>query len=1010
MAEVTYRSPGYFEAEIDQSGPTAGTVGTPAGLIGTSPMGPAFVPTTVTSLSEFVDIFGDAGNNRSPAYYAAQEYFKNGEALTFVRVLGAGGNATTGDILNTQTRGTTVGAGFAVSGSTAAPNDLRGKGCVQFIVARHDVETGDIDASYPIFSQNDSFPQLGSLGTVNLVRGVLLMASGTRAMILNENQTFSTSNASDDTATPGSTTREFKIAISSSSPGFGTADGSSCIRIYTASLDPDSDKYIAKILNTSHALFQTQEHLLYTHFPVDSTIANLDTAASSVGLASGSISTSATSGDSSLPFVRTFGRFDSRFQPARTTPFISQPFVDKEYELFHFETIGSGIDTSTKYKISISNIRKSDDPTNPYGTFTVVVRDFYDSDTNIRILEQFPLCDLNPASDRYVAKVIGDKKLYFNFDAATEGERRFISAGRYPNASRFVRVVMNSLVESGNVPATSLPFGFAGLPVLKTTDTLTDAGTPSETRRLTVRGIATDLTSSIVPPVPLVFKVTTGETEASPTFVGQAGYAERPDARLYWGIKFERVTSDLDPNGGGSRNEYIDNIVKFAGIQKLDALVTGSGANTFGSNKFSLARVALYNGSTSDLTGTADQHMINAFYGRNKTPAAPNYTVTFTGESPRITFASICALSSSYQFNRFSDYLKFTNVMYGGWDGTNILDADMASLNDKGSSQESGGKAISSPDIGLSVSDTSNVFGSGVTNSAINSYRGAINIITDPLSSRVNTVTIPGIRDPNITNYAMSKVRDYARALYVMDIPTYTDSGARIFDATVQPDVNYTIQQFAGRSIDNRYVATYFPDVNLVDSTSGRRVRVPASVAALSALAQNDRLAFPWYAPAGFNRASLTDVTGLATRLNSADRDSLYDARINPITSFPGAGFVIFGQKTLQISRSALDRVNVMRMLIELAGRVSKIGLQYAFEQNTASTRARFVSQLTPELTLIQSQSGIDSFSITMDETNNTQTDIEQNKLNGRIVIVPTRAVEYIAVDFVITNSGVEFV
>jgi phage tail sheath protein FI len=253
-------------------------------------------------------------------------------------------------------------------------------------------------------------------------------------------------------------------------------------------------------------------------------------------------------------------------------------------------------------------------------------------------------------------------------------------------------------------------------------------------------------------------------------------------------------------------------------------------------------------------------------------------------------------------------------------------------------------------------------------------------------------------------------VRDYARALYVMDIPTYTDSGARIFDATVQPDVNYTIQQFAGRSIDNRYVATYFPDVNLVDSTSGRRVRVPASVAALSALAQNDRLAFPWYAPAGFNRASLTDVTGLATRLNSADRDSLYDARINPITSFPGAGFVIFGQKTLQISRSALDRVNVMRMLIELAGRVSKIGLQYAFEQNTASTRARFVSQLTPELTLIQSQSGIDSFSITMDETNNTQTDIEQNKLNGRIVIVPTRAVEYIAVDFVITNSGVEFV
>jgi hypothetical protein len=348
--------------------------------------------------------------------------------------------------------------------------------------------------------------------------------------------------------------------------------------------------------------------------------------------------------------------------------------------------------------------------------------------------------------------------------------------------------------------------------------------------------------------------------------------------------------------------------------------------------------------------------------------------------------------------------------MYGGWDGTNILDPDMSALNDKGSSQESGGKAISSPDIGLNVSATSNVFGSGVTNSAINSYRGAINIITDTLNSQVNTITIPGIRDPNITNYALLKTRDFARAFYIMDVPAYSDAGARIFDATVQPDVGYTIQVFSGRNIDNRYAAVYFPDVNLLDSTSGRRVRVPASVAALGAFAQNDKVGFPWYAPAGFNRASLADVTSLATRLTSTDRDSLYDARINPITSFPGAGFVIFGQKTLQISRSALDRVNVVRMLIELARRVSRIGLQYVFEQNTASTRARFVSQLTPELTLVQSQSGIETFSITMDETNNTQTDIEQNKLNGRIVIVPTRAVEYIAIDFIITNAGVEFV
>jgi len=1009
MAEVTYKFPGFFETEIDLSGPAPGVIGTPAGLIGTSPMGPAFIPTTVTSLSEFVGTFGDAGNDRSAAYYAAQEYFKSGNALTFIRVLGAGGNSEIADVLSTQTKGTTVGSGFVISGSRVSSEDTRGMGFVQFIAANHVLETGDIDASYPIFTQNDSFPAASSQ-SANLIRGVVLLASGTRVQILSENESYTPGNAADDVATAGSSTREFKLVISSSSSGYGSADGYSAVRVYTASLDPDSDRYISKILNTSPSLFQTQEHLLYAHYPVDSAIASVNTAAGSVGILSGSASASNTAGDSSLPFVRTFGRFDARFQSARTTAFISQPFVDKEYELFHFETIGSGNDTSTKFKISITNLRKSDDPANPYGTFTVLVRDFYDSDFDVKILEQFPLCDLDPESDRYIAKVIGDKKIYFNFDAAIESERRFISSGKYPNVSKYVRVVMNSLVDSKNIPETSLPFGYAGLPVLKTNDSLTDSGPAASTRRMILKASNQALTGSIVPPVPMRFKVTLGETKTSPGFFGEAGYAERVDARLYWGIKQDRVISDLDPNGGGYLNEYFDSIVKFSGIQKLDALVTGSGANQFGSNKFTLAKVAFYNGSVSDLTGTVDQHMINAFYGRNLVPAAPDYTLTFTGESSRITFATLCSLTSSSQFNRFSEFTKFTNLMYGGWDGSNILDADMSAFNDKGSSQESGGKATSSPNIGLSVSATSNIFGSNAENSVINAYRGAISIITDPLISRVNTITIPGIRDSNITNYALAKAASFARAFYIMDIPTYDDTGTRIFDATVQPDVSYTIQVFSGRGIDNRYAAAYFPDVSLIDSTSGRRVRVPASVAALGAIAQNDKLAFPWYAPAGFNRAALSAVTSLATRLTSTDRDNLYDSRINPITSFPGAGFVIFGQKTLQISRSALDRVNVVRMLIELAQRVSKIGLQYVFEQNTASTRARFVSQLTPELTLVQSQSGIDSFSIVMDETNNPASEIEQNRLNGRILIVPTRAVEYIAIDFIITNAGVEFV
>ena len=134
-----------------------------------------------------------------------------------------------------------------------------------------------------------------------------------------------------------------------------------------------------------------------------------------------------------------------------------------------------------------------------------------------------------------------------------------------------------------------------------------------------------------------------------------------------------------------------------------------------------------------------------------------------------------------------------------------------------------------------------------------------------------------------------------------------------------------------------------------------------------------------------------------------------FEAAINPIASFPSQGFVIWGQKTLQLKKSALDRVNVRRMLLEVKRQVAVVAEKIVFEANTPATRARFVSQIVPKLAAIQSQQGIDSFRVVMDASNNTPQDAEQNRLNGRIVLVPTRAVEFIAIDFIITNSGVSF-
>ena len=244
-----------------------------------------------------------------------------------------------------------------------------------------------------------------------------------------------------------------------------------------------------------------------------------------------------------------------------------------------------------------------------------------------------------------------------------------------------------------------------------------------------------------------------------------------------------------------------------------------------------------------------------------------------------------------------------------------------------------------------------------------------------------------------------------------MDIPNYDEDSNRLFDDSLpRPAVLKTAEEFTRRNIDNNYAASYFPDIFIEDAVNGgRNVKVPSSIAAIGALAFTDSVAYPWFAPAGFNRGSLDFVKNVTTRLTTNDRDELYDARINPIATFPGGDFVIFGQKTLQIAKSALDRVNVRRMMLELKRQVIGVADRLLFEQNNQATRDRFINLVSPRLALIQAQQGIESFRVVMDDTNNTELDRENNRLNGKIIVVPTRTIEFISIDFIITNAGVSF-
>jgi len=1035
MAEQTFKSPGFFDTEtVRERNQNLEQIITtvPAGIAGFSEKGPAFVPTTVHSYERFVEIFGEA-KPEYPSTLAAKKFLENRDALTFVRVLGAGANTNSGHFSETERIGTVENAGFILTASS----DSIHMGNAQFLCAQHEVQSDEANG-YPVFASNNRTLSEDAY----LVRGVLFTTSGSTFQLLDHSDNFDLtltgSVATAGTDSSNEMYEKFKLVLSCSEGNVGSTDGFDGVKVFTASLDPENDAYISKLLNTDPGRFQQDKHLLYTHFPIQKELAKLEVTVptgqrGTVSLMSGSYSSSEVSSES---FASIFGNFQKRYSAPKTTPFISQPFGDIEYNLFHFECIDDGTYANNLYKISISGIKKSTDLENPYPTFNVELRAKRDIDESPQIIESYVNCDLNPNSENFIAKKIGDMKMVYNFDSEDSSERRILVKGTYPNVSSRIRVILSEDLVNKSVPEEAAPFGFRGLPFLKTSnyepglenlDMGSDGiNTPRFGKALDKNTVTTNgMTGSILPPVPFRFKVTKGEEKSSPDYTGEGSIKEGASKALYWGTMFERipVTGEIaNPvrrsNESIVYNELLDNLSKFHGIEKMDAVLTGSGADDFHHNKFTLAKVALgkhmittaeenLNFYTGLLTGSAKDLMKDSAYIRNASLRGNDYTFTDTSHAnnkQRLTLASLMSLTSSVYFNRFTDYAKFTNMFYGGFDGTNILDPDMAIMNDKASSSDSGGKGVNSPDIGLNMT-----FGSGDSNATVNSYKEAVNLLTDSAQSRINLLCIPGIRSDELLSHAIEKVEEYSKALLLMDVPHIDADLGRIYEGSSKlTNVRNTVETFENRNYDTSYAAAYFPDVVIEDD--GKRISVPATVAAISAMGYNDNTSFPWFAPAGFNRGSLGFVKSAKARLNKEERDVVYEGRINPISTFPKNGYVIFGQKTLQRARTSLDRVNVRRMLLEVKRVISDAAVGFVFEANTPEVRSAFKTKVDNRLISVQENQGIDQFKVIIDSTNNTQSDIDNNVLNGRIILVPTRTIEFISIDFVISNSGVDFV
>jgi hypothetical protein len=279
-----------------------------------------------------------------------------------------------------------------------------------------------------------------------------------------------------------------------------------------------------------------------------------------------------------------------------------------------------------------------------------------------------------------------------------------------------------------------------------------------------------------------------------------------------------------------------------------------------------------------------------------------------------------------------------------------------------------------------------------------NDYDVAISLLANQDAYAYNAIYAPGITNQNAASQVstlLSMVQNRGDAIAVVDMVGYNQ--------------NITTVANGAQSYDNSYGATYWPWVQVRSQETGRLNFVPASTIIPGVYEYNDKVSAEWFAPAGLNRGGLPTVIQPERRLTVAQRNTLYTAKVNPIAVFPGQGTVVYGQKTLQARASALDRVNVRRLLIALKGYIGQIAETLVFEQNTAVTRNRFLSQVNPYLEYVQQRQGLYAFRVVMDETNNTPDVIDRNLLVGAIYLQPTRTAEYIQLDFNVLPTGVTF-
>lgn len=962
--------------------------GTPAGVVGLAKRGPAFVPTVFANIQEFQDIFGsfsdkglDSNSNLFGPLAVSEWMSGNPGQGAFVRLLGVGSEP--GFIVGSKklgTDGVVVDNEYAnydhdEEEDDAFVEDFTGR---TYILGHFASDTEN--ARY--LSETPGITTIGVNDVVPLVRGILMTPNGVKASLKSiwsnnitepdkENTAYQDDQLDDEAPGCGYTvgdidtnTLDFTLFLSGYN---GNLNKIQC------SYNPAKSNYFFKVLNTDPHKIEETGHYLHAYYDISNAIVdvkittNVDVA-NPIDPAGAFCIPADTKG--------AYESFDDKFQTAVSPWIVSQDFGIKAdgsdndgmgdgiLKLFRFHALDDGEIGNRQVKVLVSNLTQGE--FGGFGTFDITLQRWDSNPLKNSVLASWKRLSLDDKASNYIARVIGDKREYWDFEATKPGLQ---VEGSYPVTNKFVRVEVSSEVAAGDVPAETIPCGFAGIKTLKFVDGATALFTEDD-----LFAGNNPFDKLLTPPVPMIRSI--GK-------IIQTDTDEKEAKIIPWGVKFA-LKENVDVTNDGFK-EYIEqtfnkSLISYTRYFKnnwsaviVDGSLTEELDYANDPNFFHLEKIAITTKSGDKID---NKKWGDAIFLRN---SDLNSDDAPTGATRRFFRA---ARDLSLANNK---YLSFSCFMQGGFDGLDIFDEDKHYLKDAACYKE--GQKTSK------------------TGPAIETYKLGIDVYTDKTAAEVQLLVIPGIRERLVTNYAVQAAENRFDTMYIMDIEQKNADGAFIINATDKPSVGQTIDEFSGRGMDTSFAACFFPDV-MLNKPNGGSIKVPPSIAALGVMSRADNSGnTPWYAPAGINRG-LVNASATEFAISREQLDELYDNDINPIYIPAGRDQVhIFGQKTLLKEPSALDRINVRRLLIYVRRKVRQIANTFLFQPNRADTLKAFSNAVEPILANIQAQQGIERYDVRIDTTITTQVDVENNTIRGKIYLQPTKSIEFISLDFEVRNS-----